>query len=180
MWPPGIAWVHEHIAEHGGDPKQVFLLGHSAGAHLVALVATAPAYLKAHKLTPADALAGAIAVDTASFDLSATRSRLVRQMITNAFGSDADTLAGVSPLAQARKNPGACPPLVIAVVKQRPKAVEESKALQAAVPGSKLIVEDYPDNGQLAAHGLIARDLPNMQSDLAKQLLKFVRGKMRP
>jgi len=48
----GIAWVHNHIAEYGGDPTRVFLLGHSAGAHLVALVATTPDYLQAHQLSP--------------------------------------------------------------------------------------------------------------------------------
>jgi len=173
----GVAWVRKHIAEHGGDPQRVFLLGHSAGAHLVALAATAPAYLKAHDLTPAEALAGVISVDTASYDLAATRSRLVRNMISEAFGDQPETLAAASPLVQARKNPQLVPPLVIAVVKQRPEAVDESKALHAALPGSKLIVADYPGNGQLAAHGLIARDLANLRSDLAKQILEFVRAK---
>jgi arylformamidase len=61
----GIAWVHNNIAQYGGDPKRVFLLGHSAGVHLVALVATAPKYLEAHELSPKSALAGVLAIDTA-------------------------------------------------------------------------------------------------------------------
>src|SRR5262245_14602787 len=35
-----LAWVHSHIAEFGGDPEQMFLMGHSAGAGLVGQVAT--------------------------------------------------------------------------------------------------------------------------------------------
>jgi arylformamidase len=31
-----IAWVHRHIAAHGGDPMAISLSGHSAGGHLVA------------------------------------------------------------------------------------------------------------------------------------------------
>src|SRR5580698_11456292 len=27
-----IRWVHDHIAEHGGDPERLFIMGHSAGA----------------------------------------------------------------------------------------------------------------------------------------------------
>ena len=27
-----IHWVHDHIAEHGGDPARLFVMGHSAGA----------------------------------------------------------------------------------------------------------------------------------------------------
>lgn len=32
----GVKWVHEQIAAHGGDPKRVYILGHSAGAIHVA------------------------------------------------------------------------------------------------------------------------------------------------
>lgn len=41
-----LAWVHSHIAEFGGDPGQIFLMGHSAGAELVAQVATDEQFLK--------------------------------------------------------------------------------------------------------------------------------------
>jgi acetyl esterase/lipase len=33
----GLAWTFEHAADHGGDPSRVFMMGHSAGGHLVAL-----------------------------------------------------------------------------------------------------------------------------------------------
>lgn len=31
-----VKWLHDHVEEHGGDPGRIFLMGHSAGAHLVA------------------------------------------------------------------------------------------------------------------------------------------------
>ncbi|MBS1239825.1 MAG: carboxylesterase family protein [Proteobacteria bacterium] len=34
-----VAWVHAHIAEHGGDPERILLVGHSAGAYNAAMVA---------------------------------------------------------------------------------------------------------------------------------------------
>ena len=34
-----IRWVHEHCGRFGGDPKKIVLMGHSAGCHLVTLVA---------------------------------------------------------------------------------------------------------------------------------------------
>jgi acetyl esterase/lipase len=49
-----VAWTREHIAEYGGDPRQLFLFGHSAGGHLVSLLATDESYLKAEGLTAAD------------------------------------------------------------------------------------------------------------------------------
>lgn len=45
-----FAWVREHIGRHGGDPDRIFLAGHSAGAHLMALLATDDCYLKEPKL----------------------------------------------------------------------------------------------------------------------------------
>jgi acetyl esterase/lipase len=35
-----VAWTHAHVADYGGDPHALFLMGHSAGAHIAALLAT--------------------------------------------------------------------------------------------------------------------------------------------
>jgi acetyl esterase/lipase len=32
-------WMHDHIAEHGGDPTRIVIAGHSAGGHIAALLA---------------------------------------------------------------------------------------------------------------------------------------------
>lgn len=37
-----IAWVKEHVAEHGGDPEFVVITGGSAGGHLATLAALTP------------------------------------------------------------------------------------------------------------------------------------------
>jgi len=42
-----IGWVQHHIAKHGGNAKKIVLVGHSAGAHIAALLALDPRYLKA-------------------------------------------------------------------------------------------------------------------------------------
>jgi acetyl esterase/lipase len=49
-----VAWVKKNIGAHGGDPDKVFVIGHSAGAYLAALLATDARYLSAHGLTPND------------------------------------------------------------------------------------------------------------------------------
>ena len=54
-----VAWTHRHAGEHGGDPARLYLAGHSAGAHIAALLATDPRHLAAHHLAPAD-LAGVV------------------------------------------------------------------------------------------------------------------------
>src|SRR5215475_15946006 len=49
-----FAWVKHHIAEYGGDPANVFLISHSAGAYLISLLALDPRYLAVHKLSLAE------------------------------------------------------------------------------------------------------------------------------
>ena len=49
-----VAWVKRNIAQYGGDPGKLFVIGHSAGAYLAALLVLDPRYLAAHGLTPRD------------------------------------------------------------------------------------------------------------------------------
>jgi acetyl esterase/lipase len=56
-----VAWTRGHIARYGGNPERLYLAGHSAGGHLVSLLATDESYLKAEGLSAAD-VKGVIAV----------------------------------------------------------------------------------------------------------------------
>ena len=47
-----ILWVQRNIHFYGGDPSNMFILGHSAGAHIAALIATNKSYLGRLKLGP--------------------------------------------------------------------------------------------------------------------------------
>jgi len=56
-----VAWVLAHIADYGGDPRRVFVGGHSAGGYLAALVGMDPRYLAVHGVDPS-ALAGLVPI----------------------------------------------------------------------------------------------------------------------
>ncbi|HZM95641.1 MAG TPA: alpha/beta hydrolase, partial [Vicinamibacterales bacterium] len=49
-----FAWVKRHIAEYGGNPDRIFIIGYSAGGYLAALLSTDRRYLAAHELSPRD------------------------------------------------------------------------------------------------------------------------------
>jgi len=44
-----VEWTVENIKNYRGDPEQIFLMGHSAGGHLIALISTNPKYLEQKK-----------------------------------------------------------------------------------------------------------------------------------
>lgn len=47
-----VAWVHANIAARGGDPENIFISGHSAGAHISALLALDTHYMKQAGVKP--------------------------------------------------------------------------------------------------------------------------------
>ena len=49
-----VRWARDHAAEYGGDPSRIFLMGHSAGAHIVMLLATDARYLAAQQMSKRD------------------------------------------------------------------------------------------------------------------------------
>lgn len=49
-----VAWTRANAARIGGDPERIFVMGHSAGAHIAALLATDGHYLRAVGMAPRD------------------------------------------------------------------------------------------------------------------------------
>jgi arylformamidase len=60
-----IQWTFDTIEKYNGNPDQIFLMGHSAGGHLIALVGTNPKYLK-----NTDMIKGIILNDAAGLDMN--------------------------------------------------------------------------------------------------------------
>ena len=70
-----FAWVHNHIAEYGGNTEAIFVAGHSAGGHLVSLLATDETYLKGEGLSARDikgviSLSGVYRIPTGKFEFT--------------------------------------------------------------------------------------------------------------
>lgn len=98
-----IAFARGHAAEQGLDPDRIVLMGHSAGAHLVALVGTDPRYLAAAGV-PLSAVKGIVLLDGAGYDIArqmAQPGNLVAGMYDAAFGKDPARQRALSPTFHA-------------------------------------------------------------------------------
>ena len=95
-----IAWVYDNIEKYQGNKSQIFLMGHSASAHLVSLVALDTGYLGKKNLTP-QIIRGVIALDSGFYDISRRlemdSKQKPKKIISQAFGNDQLILEDASP-----------------------------------------------------------------------------------
>jgi acetyl esterase/lipase len=154
-----VAWLRGHAARLGIDASRIVLMGHSAGAHLVALVGTDPQYLAAAGLSLSD-LRGVIALDGACYDIPrqvAEAGRFMRGTYAEAFGSEAARQRALSPALQTLK-PGS-PAFLIAHI-DRADGKAQSEALARALVQAGIPAELYDAGGTgLLGHLEINRSL---------------------
>ena len=107
-----LGWLVEHSADVGIDPNHIALLGHSAGAGIVASLATDPAYLRAAGLEPAD-LGCVGPLDTEAFSVAEAigGGPELAKVYRVAFGTDPEQWAELSPLTHVGEAP--IPPLFL-------------------------------------------------------------------
>lgn len=89
-----LAHAQGQAGAWGADPGKVVLMGHSAGAHLVALLAADPARAYAHGAKP---WLGAVALDSAAFDIPRIMNARHPRLYDRAFGHDPDYWRRASP-----------------------------------------------------------------------------------
>ncbi len=149
----------DRAATLGIDRRRIVLMGHSAGAHLVALVGTDERYLKGAGLSFAD-IAGVIPNDGAAYDVPAQMKDgppIMQATYKQAFGTDPARQKALSPTAHAAA-PNAREFLLLYV--QRPDGVRQAKALGDALVagGSRVEHGSFPGEG-LKGHAEINRSL---------------------
>jgi acetyl esterase/lipase len=176
-----IHWVHDHIAEHGGDPNRMFIMGHSAGAQLAALMCTDDRYLKAEGLSLAG-IKGCVPVDGDTYDVPAiietgeTRRRVhglppVKFGHREKFGNDLEKHRDYSAVTHVAKDKG-IPPFLILFVADHPDTSAQAQRLgnvlkDAGVPVTLFGAKD-------TNHTKLNANLGLPDDPATKALLEFV------
>ena len=146
-----IRWVRANIARYGGDPSKIVIMGHSAGSHLVSMVA-------AKKV--GGPLRGVIANDVQAYDLPsyyALRNNSMAYVYRQAFGADRNDWVKYSPITHVRKSSG-FPPFLILYSRsdyERRKRLANDFAAELKRRGTRVTLFD----GRQYTHGSIARGI---------------------
>jgi arylformamidase len=174
-----VAWLHRNARRHGGDGHRMVLIGHSAGAHLAALVATDRSYLRRFA-TPRSIVRGFVPLDSGAYEIAEAtlnprpRRRLIFE---NAFGSAAEEAADPR-WAEASLNTHADrrdpPALIVTQLGQRATWAQDYAARLGGAPRAQVLAL-AKSHAQINAH--LGR--PGGAADLTPAVLGFVKRVLR-
>jgi arylformamidase len=154
-----LAWLLENAEKLGIDRSRVVLMGHSAGAHLSALVGSDPQYLRTAGLD-LDDLSGIIPIDGAAYYVPAQMregARIMKDTYMQAFGSDPTRQKALSPYWHAQ-GPNAPAFLILHVDREDGKRQSEALAGALRKGGSQVQLNAFEGKG-LQGHADINRRL---------------------
>ena len=163
-----VRWVKDHITEYGGDPSRLFLMGHSAGAALAALLATDERHLRRSDMAPGDIRAVSI-VDTGGIDKPRQKREAPFAPVVRLYGElglDEDQLAETSAITFVDPGKG-IPPMILHCGGAR--RICEGFGARLAETG--VDAEVHGTHGK--SHGEINRQLGEPGDPVAEEILDF-------
>ncbi len=128
-----VRWLKDSVAAHGGDPNRIFLVGHSSGCFLAALIALDSIYLAQSGLKTG-AVAGVVAMGCTLAPWDTTGRALSPTKLAQQFARDGTDRQVYGTLAwRLRANPSAwigptAPPFLVLVAESErffPSILEE-------------------------------------------------------
>ncbi len=166
-----LRWVYNRIAAYGGDPEQIVLMGHSAGGHLVSLVALDDRYLWEQGLTP-EVLSGVIPI-SGVYDLTAVPG------FAEVFGNDPERRRDASPLTHAQEgDPPPFPFLILYARHDIPTLDRQAQAFYGALAarGADAELFEIPDRD----HRTIVTSLGQSGDRTTQLVLEFLQEQVGP
>lgn len=122
-----VRWTQGHAAGWGGDAGRLILMGHSAGAHLVALLSSKPEMV-------GRPWAGTVVLDSAVMKVSDTLGKRHPKFYDEAFGSDPAYWAKASPMDQW--TPQAMPMMLVCSLKRMDRPCDQANAFARLTAGA--------------------------------------------
>ncbi len=163
-----LRWIKDHIAEHGGDPSRIFLMGHSAGAALAALLVTDESHLERRGMKPRDISAVSI-LDTGGIDKPRQKREAPSAPVVRLYaelGLDDRTLKETSAISFIAPDRG-IPPMILHCGGARRICADFADRLRAI----GVDAEDYDTHGK--SHAQINRDLGEPGDRATEEILSF-------
>ncbi|HVJ87411.1 MAG TPA: alpha/beta hydrolase [Caulifigura sp.] len=176
-----VAWVQGNIAQYGGDPNRKFIMGHSAGAQLAALICTDNRYLKNEGIT-LSTIKGCVPVDGDTYDIPAiietaeARRRVHGQPQAKfghreKFGNDPAKHVDFSAVTHVASGKG-IPPFLILYVADHPDNAAQAQRFVSGLKGANIPATAFA--AKETNHRRINAELGTPDDPATKELFAFV------
>lgn len=161
-----LAAAQSMAASWGGDRQKFILMGHSAGAHLVALLSAKPALAAAEGAKP---WLGSVLLDSAALNVPALMANRHLPLFDRAFGSDPSYWQAISPYHQLSQRSA---PILAVCSSQRADSCHQAREFVARAEsfGTRAALL-----GQDLSHGEI-NELLGAESQYTSAVDAFLRG----
>ena len=176
-----LGWVHRNIARYGGDPRQIIVGGHSAGAQLAALICIDDKYLKKEGVS-FEVLKGCIPVDGDTYDIpkiimTAEHRQAVYggKMFTfghrQKFGNDPEKHVDFSAVTHVTKGKR-IPPFLILYFAGNPDTRAQAQRLESVLKAADIPTRAYGKRD--TNHSRLNNDLGKPGDPATKEFYRFL------
>ena len=176
-----LGWVYRNIARYGGDPGQIIVGGHSAGAQLAALICIDDKYLKKEGVS-FEVLKGCIPVDGDTYDIpkiimTAEHRQAIYggKMFTfghrQKFGNDPEKHVDFSAVTHVTKGKR-IPPFLILYFSGNPDTRAQAQRLESVLRAADIPTRAYGKRD--TNHSRLNNDLGKPGDPATKEFFRFL------
>lgn len=170
-----VAYIRELAPQIGADPDRLAIMGHSAGAHLAALVVCDPRYLATYPGS-AEAIRGVVLLDGSAYNVPRMMRSYRGWLFSDVFGGERDLWVKTSPYHYALRRQGLPSMLLVHAENdgiRRRAAQDMGEAISRG--GARAIYLSAPEKN----HYTVDEDLADPEDRITQQVMLFLRDVLK-
>ena len=170
-----VAFLRREAKGCGIDPDRIVLMGHSAGAHLAALVALDESYLAAAGVAP-QAVRAVILLDAYGLDIARHVRETGDPVYARVFGPDPAGWTAMSPVSHVAEGPPP-PPVILHLADGNPETEGQAEELAGALRAAGGVAEVHEAEGE--THNSLNYGFGAAGDETTRRTLDFLAARVR-
>jgi acetyl esterase/lipase len=179
-----LVYIRDHIHEHSSqaDPEQIFLSGHSAGAHLISLLVLDKTHCERHGYSLSSirgviTMSGIYSLSNPTHDSSNHFRNIIYRILysSNLLYPEGRTMMEYSPIEYIKENDQLPPFLVMSARFDMGLEVDAQRFVEKLRKSNHQV--EYYTIGGMTTHGTLASKFP--KNDARRHFVTFIRQNLK-
>jgi len=166
-----IAWAHTSLKKYNGDPEKIFLMGHSAGCHLITLAVCDKQYLEKYGLNQNN-INGLITI-SGVFEIKTQEGGATKNYLGMVFGDDEKVWGDATCQSHINKSKNDLPPFLVTWGEKEDDLLKnESLNIISAFKSAGVMYQTFVFEG--SDHNAFVTALQDKENSFSKKLMEFI------